>query len=465
VTALGPTATSGARSVSLIFPSGMLGSGFPAESVARGVQLGADAIAIDAGSTDSGPYYLGAATAKSPRPAIMRDLRVLVTAARAAAIPLVVGSCGTNGTDAAVEETASLVREIAAEERLSFRLARIYSEQSRDTIAGALAARRVRPLPPSDRLEEAMITGCAHIVGVMGHEPIMAALERGADVVLAGRASDTSLVASVALMHGLPPGPAWHAAKTVECGDQCTTNPHNAGVMVRIDATGFTVSPLDPDSACTPTSVAAHMLYENANPFRLREPSGVLDTSHATYRSIDGRAVRVEGSLFETAAPTIKLEGSGIAGYETLSFVGIVEPLVLTHLSTWIDGAAEMIEQRVRDLLGLAPEDYDISFRCYGHDAILGPLMPGGTAPREVGVMMRVRAPDQVTATAVARTANPVLLHLPLPGMAHMPSFAFATSPAEIERGPSYQFLLNHVVEVRHPAELFRIEFEEVTDV
>jgi hypothetical protein len=299
----------------------------------------------------------------------------------------------------------------------------------------------------------------------MGHEPIMAALERGAQVVLAGRASDTSLVASVALMHGLPAGPAWHAAKTVECGDQCTTNPHNAGVMVQIDQDGFTVSPLDPDSACTPTSVAAHMLYENANPFRLREPSGILDTTGASYRSIDARTVRVEGSRFETVDPTIKLEGSGVAGYETISFVGIVDPRVLADLRTWIDALARMIERRTRDLIGLEPGDYEISFRCYGYDAILGPIMPSGGPPQEVGVLMRVRAPDQPTATAVARAANPVLLHLPLPGMTHMPSFAFATSPAEIERGASYQFLLNHVVQVRDPTELFRTEFEDVTHV
>jgi hypothetical protein len=324
-------------SVSVIFPSGMLGSGFSAESIARGIELGATAIAIDAGSTDSGPYYLGAGVSKSASAAIKRDLRILLVAAQRAGIPVIVGSCATSGTDVGVNSTAAIVEEIAEEERLCFTVARIYSEQSADVLAAALAAGRVRPLPPAGPLDEAALRSCEHIVGLMGHEPIVAALEQGADVVLAGRASDTSLVAAVALMSDLPAGPAWHAAKTVECGDQCTTRPRGGGVLVEIDEAGFTVTPLDPNAYCTPMSVAAHMLYENSNPFRLVEPSGALDTSEATYLPAPGRAVRVEGSRFERSAQTsIKLEGSAKAGYETMSFVGIADPDVLADIDNWI---------------------------------------------------------------------------------------------------------------------------------
>jgi hypothetical protein len=65
-------------------------------------------------------------------------------------------------------------------------------------------------------------------------------------------------------------------------------------------------------------------------------------------------------------------------------------------------------------------------------------------------------------ATAIAKTANPPLLHLPLPGMDHLPSFAFATSPAEIERGASYEFVLNHVIELAAGTDLFRLDLSEV---
>jgi hypothetical protein len=54
----------------------MLGGGFPAASVERGIALGADVIAVDGGSTDSGPHYLGTATAKTAWAAVARDLRI-----------------------------------------------------------------------------------------------------------------------------------------------------------------------------------------------------------------------------------------------------------------------------------------------------------------------------------------------------------------------------------------------------
>lgn len=450
----------------IIFPSGMLGAGFPRTTISRGIEMGASAIAIDAGSTDSGPHYLGSGTSKSSASAVERDLRILLVAARKAQIPLLVGSCGTAGTDAGVDWVAAMVRHIAREERLSFRLALIYSELSQDVVLRAMDMGRVRPLSPSRALEPDDVRSCAHIVGLMGHKPMLEALYAGADVVLAGRATDTATVAAVALAQGLPPGPTWHAAKTVECGGQCTTNPRVGGVLVEIDAGGFTVTPLADNAACTPTSVAAHMMYENADPFRLTEPSGILDTSSATYRSLDDRSVRVEGSRFESAAkPTIKLEGARLAGYETISLVGIRDPEVLAHLDTWVDGLRGTLHARIRSALELAPDEYQLQFRSYGAGAILGDLEPAGTSPREAMVMFSVRAADQATASAIAKTANPLLLHMPLPSMDHLPSFAFATSPAEIDRGAAYEFVLNHVIEVEDEGELFRSEISEVVGV
>ena len=453
------------QSVGVVFPSGMLGGGgFTAESVKRGIAMGATAIAIDGGSTDSGPYYLGAGGSKSDASAVEQDLRILLAAARENRIPLIIGSCGTSGTDAGVDWVAQIAERIAAEDRLSFRLARIYSELDAATVIAAIERGRVRGLPPTGDLSPEAVRSCSHIVALMGHDPIVAALRAGADVVLAGRATDTSMVAAVALMHGLPAGPAWHAAKTVECGGQCTTDPTAGGVFVRIDAGGFTVSPLAAEAACTPASVAAHMLYENSDPFRLLEPPGTLDTSAAAYTALDERTVRVEGSAFEPAPRlSAKLEGARLAGYETITIVGIRDPHILASLNVWLDRLRGVLADRVRATLDLGPQDYEIALHCYGADAVLGPLEDSARPPREVGVLFKVRAGSQQTATAIAKTANPLLLHMPLPGMDHLPSFAFATSPAEIDRGPSYEFVLNHVLELDNGTDPFRIGLSEVT--
>lgn len=445
------------RATKVLVPTGMLGGGFSQSSIDRGIELGADVIAVDGGSTDSGPYYLGAATAKTTELAVAHDLRMILVAAHAAGIPAIIGSCGTSGTDAGVDWVAAIVDRIIAEEDLDLPVARIYSEQTAATILERLRDGRITPLEPAGELAAGTIERCEHIVGLLGHEPIVHALDAGARVVLAGRTTDTAVLAAYPLMRGCPPGPSWHAAKTAECGGQCTVDPRAGGVIFEVDADGFTIEPLDARSACTPTSVAAHMLYENADPFRMREPAGTLDTSAATYVALDERRVRVEGSRFEHATThTMKLEGAAIAGYQTISLVGIRDPGVLAELDEWTTDLHRFLSRGAQRVLGL--DDFTIELRCYGHNAILGDLEPSTQPPHEVGVLLIATAPDQATATAIAKYANPYLLHMPRPSMRELPSFAFAGSPAETPRGPVYEFVLQHVVDLDDPHDLSRLE-------
>lgn len=453
------------ETIKVMAPSGMLGAGFPPETIDRGIALGADVIALDGGSTDSGPYYLGSGTAKTTAAAVARDLRILLRAAAGAGIPLIIGSCGTSGTDSGVDWVAGIVDGILREEGLDLRVARIYSEQTAATLKERLNEGRVHPLAPLGELDAATLDGCSHIVGMMGHEPFVAALRAGADVVLAGRATDTAVAAAYPLMQGMPAGPTWHASKIIECGGQCTTNPRTGGVLATIDSGGFTIEPLDPAAACTTTSVAAHMLYETVNPFEMREPAGTLVVSDAVYTALDERRVRVEGSRFDLADQyTIKLEGARVTGYETMSFTAIRDPHILARIEEWVALMHEVHTGRVRQTLDLDPAEYAVDIRLYGYNAVLGDIDPATGPPREVGVMMLVHAADQATATAIAKIANPLMLHLPTPDMDYLPSLAFATSPAESERGPVYQFVLNHVVDVDEPTDMFRIEMGDSRD-
>ncbi|MFE7071582.1 acyclic terpene utilization AtuA family protein [Streptomyces sp. NPDC057620] len=454
-----PPSTDSAAQVGILTPSGMLGAGFTPESIERGLTLGPDVIAVDGGSTDSGPHYLGAGVAKTTAAAVGRDLRILLKAAATADIPLIVGSCGTSGTDSGVDWVAGIAEQIMAEEGLDLKIARIYSEQEATFLKDELDAGRIHPLAPHGPLEPETLESCTHIVGMMGHEPFVDALRAGAQVVLAGRATDTALAAAVPLMLGMPAGPTWHASKIVECGGQCTTDPRAGGVFATVDQRGFTIEPLDPANACTPISVAAHMLYETANPYRMREPAGTLDVSDATYTALDERRVRVEGSRFEPAEQhTVKLEGARVTGYETVSFTGIRDPYIVANIDRWAALLRAILTERVAQTLGLTDDDYGLDIRLYGHNAILEDIDPDSGPPREVGVMLLVNAPSQATATAIAKVANPLMLHLPLPEMEYLPSFAFATSPAETQRGAAYEFVLNHVVDVDSPTGLFRTQ-------
>jgi hypothetical protein len=447
----------------VLAPTGMLGGGFPEESIKRGIAMGAHVIAVDGGSTDSGPHYLGASKPKTTDEAVARDLRSLVLAGKAAGIPVIVGSCGTSGTDSGVDWIAHILRGIAREEGLSLRVASIKSELEVDLLVEYLAADRIHPLAPVGPLDIEALQRCQHVVGLMGHEPIADALDVGVDVVLAGRATDTALLAAVPLARGCPPGPTWHAAKVAECGGMCTTNPRSGGVLVEIDAEGFTIEPLMADAACTPHSVAAHMLYENADPFRMREPRGWLDTSEAVYEALDDRRVRVTGSQFvEAEQYTMKLEGAAIAGYQSMAIAGIREPEVLENIQTWHDTLMEFLDDGILRVLGLASTSYTLELRCYGWNAVLGGLDASAQVPREVGVTLVATAQDQATAHKIAKYANPYLLHMPLPSMTYLPCFAFMSSPAEFDKGAVYEFVLNHAVDIDTPTELVRTTMWDV---
>ena len=53
----------------VLIPTGALGMGFDARALARGLAARPDIIAVDGGSTDSGPAYLGAGVSKYGRAA------------------------------------------------------------------------------------------------------------------------------------------------------------------------------------------------------------------------------------------------------------------------------------------------------------------------------------------------------------------------------------------------------------
>ena len=442
----------------------MLGGGFPASTIERGIALGADVIAVDGGSTDSGPHYLGTSTAKTARGAVVRDLGILIPAAKRAGIPLIVGSCGTAGTNRGVDWIREIVIEIATSENLSLDVAYIYSEPDRSTLERKRAAGAIHPIAPATELDAATLSNCARVVGLMGHEPIADALAHGAEIVLAGRATDTALVAAFPLSRGLPAGPVWHGSKIAECGGLCTTNPRAGGVLVTFDEAGFSIEPLDPTANCTPMSVAAHMMYENVDPYRMKEPGGTLDTRAATYAAIDERRVRVEGSRFEGAAQhTIKLEGARLVGFETLIISGIRDPRILSRLDEWCDQVIAYLEDKIPATLGIDLKEIQMQILRYGHDAVLGASEPmSAEPPREVGIVFRVLAATQELATQIAKLANPVLLHAPMPGDEELPSFAFLGSPAEIERGPIHEFTLQHAVDVDRPDELTFTTYKRV---
>ncbi|NKC14587.1 MAG: acyclic terpene utilization AtuA family protein [Gammaproteobacteria bacterium] len=447
----------------VLVPAGVLGLGFDSAALARGIANNPDIIAIDGGSTDSGPFYLGTATSKYSRATTKSQWRELMQARAQANVPLVIGSCGTAGTDATVDWMYHITAEIGAESGQRVRVARVYSEQTVSALQAALQNGRLHALIPAPHLDNDALASCVHVVALAGAEQIGTALDSGADIVLAGRATDTATISALPLLRGEHPGAAWHGAKIAECGALCSTHPTSGVVQVEFDTNGFTVAPLAARARCTPHSVSAHMLYENSDPYILLEPGGHLDVSAAQYVALDDKQVRVTGSQWiPDSRYTVKLEGARIAGYQTTMLALLRDPRYVANAREWTARLHEFLLGEIRAGMALHAGEYTLEFRLIGMNAALGGLETIDALPAEVGVLAIITAASQETAAEIASLANPWLLHFPLTEDEELPTFAFPYSPAQTDRGPLYEFCLNHVLELDDPMSAFRLEVDEI---
>ncbi|OED41595.1 hypothetical protein AB833_09515 [Chromatiales bacterium (ex Bugula neritina AB1)] len=447
----------------VLVPSGVLGLGFDSAALAAGVATRPDIIAIDGGSTDSGPYYLGTGTSKYSRAACKAEWKQLMLAREQAQVPLVITSCGTCGTDSMVEWMLEITRELAAELSQQVTVATLYSEVSPDLIKEQLVQGRILPLAPAFHIDAASVESIDHIVALAGAEQINAALATGADIVLAGRATDTAGISAMPLARGEQHGAAWHGAKIAECGALCSTNPTSGVIALEVDKTGFSVWPLAEAASCTPHSVSAHMLYENADPHTLYEPGGALEVHDALYKSIDEKRVRVTGSRWVPSDQyTVKLEGARSVGYQSTLMAILRDARYVANAKVWVDRLTNYLEKEIASRMGLAKDDYDVEFRLIGVDAALGELEVRVSDPAEIGVLVLVSAQSEELADELAKLINPFLLHYPLNDNEELPTFAFPYSPAQTNRGAIYEFCLNHVLVLEEPMDGFRLEVHQI---
>jgi hypothetical protein len=452
--------------VRVLSATGVCGSGFKESSLAAGMKRFPHFIGCDAGSTDPGPAPLGTGTPAFPRRAVKRDLRLMIKAARAANVPLLIGSAGTAGGKPHVALVRDIVLEVAREEGLRFKLALIQAEQDKAYLKNKLRGGRIRPLKPAPEFDEAVIERAERIVGMMGEEPFLRALDQGADVVIAGRASDCAIFAGIPIRMGVAPGLAWHAAKLLECGSAiAVSRPSPDSIFVTFGDDYFDIEALDPDVRCTPQSVAAHALYENADPYRLVESSGTLDLTQAFYEALDHRSVRVRGSMFEPAAAyTVKLEGAERVGYQSIVIGSVRDPYIIRQIDDWSARLKEKLKARVVDVFDAATADsYIFNLRIYGKNGTMGALEPvREIQSHEICLVLEVTAPTQEVATTIVSMARHQALHLPIPEWSGLiTGVACIYSPAYLERGAVYRFCVNHVIEPDDPCEMFPIELME----
>lgn len=460
--------TSDSTEIRVVAASGVCGSGFRVESLEEAMGRKPHFIGCDGGSTDPGPFPLGAGITSFPAVSIKRDLRLMLLAARKAGIPLLLGTAGTAGGEPHLAAVRKIVEDIATEENLKFPMAIIHSEQDKNYLKKRLGEGRIKPLKPAPDFDAGTIDKAERIVGMMGEEPYLRALDNGAEVIIAGRSSDCAIFAGIPVREGIPAGVAWHAAKILECGAASVEQRKSPDcIMATCRSDHFDVEPLDPDLRCTPQSIASHSLYENADPYYLVESNGTIDLTASHYAALDNRRVRVTGSNFIPAKTyTVKLEGSEKVGYQSIIVGGIRDPFIIRQIDDWVERLHVRVHARVAEVYGdtLGRDDYVFNIRIYGKNGVMGALEPvQEITSHELCLLFEVTAPTQEIASAIASVTRHQALHLPIPEWSGLiTGVACPYNPAYLERGAVYRFCVNHVVEPDDPYEMFPIDYVNV---
>ncbi len=446
--------------IRILSPTAILGYGFPEESFKEGMKRKPHVIAVDAGSTDPGPYYLGAGISFTDRNAVKRDLQYMVNAAIENNIPLIIGTAGGCGADSHLQWTVDIIKEISKESELTFKLASISAEIKHELVKSKLKEGKIKPLEPAPQITEEDIDKTVRIVAQMGIEPYIKALNEGAQVIVAGRSYDPAVFASLAVKEGFDEGLATHIGKILECAAIAATPGSGSDCMfgyLRKDH--FELEPLSPIRKCTTLSVAAHTLYEKSNPLSLPGPGGILDLTNTVFEQSKENTVVVRGSKFvKTNEPfAVKLEGVKKVGYRTVSFAATRDPIMISKIDSIVNDVKEKVKSNFKNY-GI--KDFFLDFKIYGKNGVMGIFKELNFEPSaELGIIIEAVAETQELASTICSFARSTMLHFGYDGRKSTAgNLAFPFSPSDFKVGEVYEFSLYHLMEVDDPCEFFPIE-------
>jgi hypothetical protein len=450
------------KEMRILTPNGLLGYGFPKESFIEGMKRKPHVIAVDAGSTDPGPYYLGAGVSFTSRSGVKRDMEILLEARNEVKIPLIIGSSGGSGATPHLEWMKEIVNEIVFEKGYKFRMALINSEISKDYLRVKLETGKIKEFESENSLTLEEIENSTHIVAQMGIEPIINALDLGADVIIAGRAYDPTSMAALPIKEGFDVGLAFHMGKILECGSMaCVPGSASDCILGTIYDDYFVVEPMNFARSCTEVSVAAHTLYEKGDPVRLPGPGGDLLLHEVRFEQQNERIVKVYGSQFVPQETyTVKLEGSKPIGFRTISIAGIRSPRMINQIDAILNNVNEIVKKN----FNYSEKDYKIVYHIYGKNGVMNALEPyKEITSHELGIIIEAVGKTQDIANTICSSVRSTLLHYGYPGrIATGGNLALLYSPSDIKMGLVYEFNIYHLLEIDDPCEIFPVTIQEV---
>ena len=441
----------GVMYMKIVALNGLLGYGYSEEALEIAFSEKVDYLGVDAGSTDPGPYYLGSGKSFTDRGAVKRDLALALPKALEHKAPFIIGTAGGAGSEAHVKWLKEIILEIAKEQGLTFSLATVKSDVSKEYVLDKYDNGKLVDMSSEMPITREAIEQSTRIVSQIGIAPILELLEKKIDVILCGRACDTAIYAAPCIFEGYNEGLSFHMAKIMECGAMCSEPVAAVDVMQGYMYDGyFELRPANPIRRCTVDRVAAHTLYEQSNPYLIFEPDGVCDLTNSTFTQVDDRTVRVTGSVFrEAEEKTLKLEGVKCSGYRTICPATIYDPKTIENIDLIIDTVTKFVAENTKNTL---PKDsYSLTFKL------------NGGSESSMGVIMDIVGKTQEIADTVCALARSRMLHCDYEGRKSTAgNLAFPFSPSDIHVGEVYEFSVFHLAKVDSLMETADISIEEV---
>jgi len=261
----------------------------------------------------------------------------------------------------------------------------------------------------------------------IGAFPLAEALATGANVVIAGRSTDTAL-ALAPMVHRF----GWTATDydrlaagtiaghIIECGAQCTGG--NCQVdwqsIPDLADVGYPIVEANPDGSFVVTkhasaggrvsidSVKEQLLYELGDPERYITPDCVADFTSIRLADSGPNRVRVSGIKGRERTPSLKLSIAYANGWKAIGTLVYSWPQALEKAR-----AADAIVRARLERLGLKFEDIYTEF--FGVNACLGPAAPPNPDPPEVQLRIGVRGQDRKAVDRFTRELIPLVLNGP----------------------------------------------------
>ncbi|CZR53527.1 uncharacterized protein PAC_03406 [Phialocephala subalpina] len=441
------------KPVKIVTPVGMMGYGYEVDKLYKGIQLGASAIIIDAGSTDSGPQKLALGEGTCPHEAHVRDFGNVLDAVFHHKVKLIISSAGGDGSNSHVDEFVGIVQDYCVEKGYSLKLAKIYASVPKSVVHKALKQGVITPCGAVPELTATEIDLAVEIVAQMGQEPFMDVMAKvpDFDIIIAGRAYDPSPYAAYAIANGVTNwGTAYHMGKVMECGAQCSW-PKSKEALATIWDDRFDILPLQSTSKCSPQSLAAHSLYENPRTDLHAGPGGVLDLTTSSYQQTGERSAGASGAGFHVSNPyTVKLEGAKVLGFRSIWLGSFRDPVLISQIDDF--------QKRLKEFLHIkfANEKFDIALKAYGKDGTMGPLEVDTSVGKEIFLLGEIQAENQILATQIANSGRVFCVHAPYEGqISTTGNYAMPVTPLEIPLGPVSCFNIYHLLPVEDPLALF----------